>query len=269
MILIGETLNSSAPAILKIMTEGDDGEIVRLMKAQEAAGADYLDLNAAMCPDEGEALRRLTALAVRHTRCGIALDSADPEALIGAARAAGNRPLIFNSVTADERIDAVLPVAAGMGAGIIALPMRGRAPGNAAERATIASEMIGRIIGAGVAADSLYIDCIVEPLSVGDAGPWEALRALRLIKEAHPSVRVTGGISNVSYGLPGRPQVNAAFLAMAIAQELDSAILDVTDPVIQGALLAALALRGEDEYSLNYIRHARALSPYAVLDPPG
>ncbi len=56
---------------------------------------------------------------------------------------------------------------------------------------------------------------------------------------------------------------------MAIAQGLDSAILDVTDPVIQGALLAALALRGEDEYSLNYIRHARALSPYAVLDPPG
>ncbi len=264
MIIIGEKLNSSIPSTLKILKEGNDGAVVRLMKAQEEAGADYLDLNAALLGEEElPVLRRLVALAIEHTGCGIVLDSPNPRVLIGAAEAAGDRPLIFNSVTASERIDEVLPVAAGMRAGIIALPMRYRMPEDAAERAAIAEELIARITGAGVTENNLYIDCIVEALSAGDEKPREALHAMRLIKTAHPAVHVTGGISNVSFGLPGRAQVTAAFLAMAVAQGLDSAILDVTNPPIRTALLAALALRGEDEFSMDYIRHMRALQKKA------
>ena len=260
MIKIGEKLNSSIPSALKMMRDGDDSAIIRLMRAQEDAGADYLDLNAAlMGADELNMLRHLAELAIAHTECGIVLDSPNAQVLLDAADAAKGRKLIFNSVTAVERIDEVLPAAAELKAGVIALPMRHRMPEDAAERASVAEELIARMTAAGIPEDNQYIDCIVEALSAGDDKPRAALDAIRLIKTAHPSVHVTGGISNVSFGLPGRQQLAATFLAMAVAQGLDSAILDITSAPIRAALMAALALNGEDEFSMDYIRYMRGL----------
>jgi 5-methyltetrahydrofolate--homocysteine methyltransferase len=258
MVIIGEKLNSSIPSTLKILKEREDAAVIRLMKAQEDAGADYLDLNAALLgADELDTLRHLAELALEHTGCGIALDSPNAKVLLQAADAAKGRPLIFNSVTACERIDEVLPAAAERKAGVVALPMRRRMPENAAQRVEIAEELIARMTAAGVPEENQYIDCIVEALSAGDEKPRAALDAIRLIKAMHPGVHMIGGISNVSFGLPGRTQVTATFLAMAVAQGLDSAILDITSPPVKVALMAALALNGEDEFSMDYIRFMR------------
>ncbi len=258
MIKIGEKLNSSIPSALKMMRDGDDPAIIRLMKAQEDAGADYLDLNAAlMGGEELITLKHLAELVIHHTSCGIVLDSPNAGVMLQAADAAKGRKLIFNSVTAVERIDAILPTAAELNAGVIALPMRQRMPEDAQKRAEVAEELISRMTDAGIPEENQFIDCIVEALSAGDDKPRAALDAIRLIKHRHPGVHVTGGISNVSFGLPGRQQLAAAFLAMAIAQGLDSAILDVTSAPIQTALMAALALNGEDEFSMDYIRFMR------------
>lgn len=258
MIVIGEKLNSSIPSTLKMLKDGDDGAIIRLMKAQEDAGTDYLDLNAALLgADESRTLRHLTELALEHTNCGIVLDSPNAQVLLDAADAVRGRNLIFNSVTANERIDEVLPAAAEMKAGIIALPMRRRMPKDAAERVEIAEELIARLAAAGVPEEKMFIDCIVEALSAGDEKPRAALEAIRMIRASHPKVHVTGGISNVSFGLPGRVQVAATFLSMAIASGLDSAILDITSPVVKTSMMAALALYGEDEFSMDFIRYMR------------
>ena len=258
MIKIGEKLNSSIPSALKMMQDGDNNAMIRLMRAQEDAGADYLDLNAAlMGADELDMLRHLAELALTHTDCGIVLDSPSAEVLLRAADAVKGRKLIFNSVTAVERINEVLPAAAEMKAGVIALPMRHRMPADAKERAAVAEELIERMTAEGIPEDDQYIDCIVEALSAADEKPRAALDAIRLIKAAHPGVHVTGGISNVSFGLPGRQQLAATFLTMAVAQGLDSAILDVTSAPNQTALITSLALNGEDEFSMDYIRFMR------------
>jgi 5-methyltetrahydrofolate--homocysteine methyltransferase len=258
MVIIGEKLNSSIPSTLKLLKERDDQAVVRLMKAQEDAGADFLDLNAALLGEEElPMLTHLVELALAHTDCGIALDSPNAKVLLRAAEAVKDRPLIFNSVTSCERIDEILPAAASLKAGVVALPMKKRMPEGARERADIADELIARLTGAGVREEDIYIDCIVEALSAGDERPRAALDAVRMIRSAHPKVHLTGGISNVSFGLPGRAQVSAAFLAMAIAEGLDSAILDIASPVIRASLMAALALNGEDEFCMDYIRFTR------------
>ena len=258
MLIIGEKLNSSIPSTLKMLKEKDDQAIIRLMKAQEDAGADYLDLNAALL-GEGElpALTHLAELALEHTDCGIALDSPNAKVLLRAAEAVKGRALILNSVTASERIDEVLPAAAEMRAGVIALPMKARMPEDARERVEIAEELIARMTGAGVREQDIYIDCIVEALSAGDEKPRAALDAIRMIRSAHPLVHLTGGITNVSFGLPGRAHMASIFLAMAIAEGLDSAILDIISPAVKASLMAALALNGEDEYCMDYIRYSR------------
>jgi 5-methyltetrahydrofolate--homocysteine methyltransferase len=177
--------------------------------------------------------------------------------LLGAAEAVKGRALIFNSVTACERIDEVLPAAASMRAGVVALPMMLRMPEDAQERIEIAEGLIGRMTTAGVREEDIYIDCIVEALSAGDEKPRAALDAIHGIRAAHPRVHLTGGISNVSFGLPGRAQVTATFLAMAISKGLDSPILDITSPVVKASLRAAMALNGEDEFCMDYIRFMR------------
>ena len=258
MLIIGEKLNSSIPSTLKMLKERDDQAIIRLMKAQEDAGADFLDLNAALLGEEElPMLKHLVELALTNTHCGIALDSPNAKVLLSAAEAVKGRPLIFNSVTACERIDEILPAAASLHAGVVALPMKKRMPEDARERAEIAEELIARLTGAGVREEDIFIDCIVEALSAGDERPRAALDAIRMIRTAHPKVHLTGGISNVSFGLPGRAQVAATFLAMAIAEGLDSAILDITSPAIKSSLMAALALNGEDEFCMDYIRFTR------------
>ena len=259
MVIIGEKLNSSIPSTLKMLKERDDQAVIRLMKAQEDAGANFLDLNAALLGEEElPMLTHLVELALEHTECGIALDSPSAKVLLSAAEVVKGRPMIFNSVTACERIDEVLPAVVSMQAGVVALPMKKRMPEGARERADIAEELIGRLTGAGVREEDIYIDCIVEALSAGDEKPRAALDAIRMIRSAHPLVHLTGGISNASFGLPGRALVAATFLAMAIAEGLDSAILDITSPAIKASLLAALALSGEDEFCMDYIRYTRA-----------
>jgi 5-methyltetrahydrofolate--homocysteine methyltransferase len=260
MRIIGEKLNSSIPSTLKMLQERDDDSIIRLMQAQQEAGADFLDLNAAlMGADELPSLKRLVALAMEHTECGIVLDSPNAGVLLGAAEAVRGRELIFNSVTACERIDEVLPAAAARGAGMIALPMKKRMPEDARERVEIAEELIERMTAAGLREEDVYIDCIVEALSAGDEKPRAALDAVREIRIRHPKVHLTGGISNVSFGLPARAQVASAFLAMAMAEGLDSPILDITSPQVRASLQAALALNGEDEFCMGYIRFVRQM----------
>ena len=81
------------------------------------------------------------------------------------------------------------------------------------------------------------------------------------MKKALPSVKTTCGLSNISFGLPNRIEINCAFLSAALYAGLDSAILDPSSPRIRAALAAANALSGNDEYCMDYITAMRELQP--------
>ena len=249
MIIIGEKLNSSIPSALEAMKNSED-EIVRLIKLQSDAGADYLDINTALMTDaEYEGMERIAKLVLSESECGIMLDSPSPDVLT---------KLILNSVTSDERIDELAPVAAELGCGIVVMPMSvdEGIPTSADGRLVCAMKAVEKLTSVGVNEENVYVDAICETLATGDTNALTALDTIKLVKEK-TGAKTTCGLSNVSFGLPKRAFINAAFMSMAILCGLDSAIIDPTSKELRKALHSAEAVAGKDEYCMNYLEYVR------------
>ena len=124
MILIGEKLNSSIPSALEALQARDEQAVTELIRRQAQAGADYLDVNTAICGDQ-ELDRMLWALELvqKNCSCGIMIDSTDPAVMAQAAKAVQGRPLIFNSATVTDRFEPVTQLALEYGAGIVGMPI--------------------------------------------------------------------------------------------------------------------------------------------------
>ncbi len=261
MLIIGEKLNSSIPKTLTAMREGDEEALRSLIRAQEAGGAAYLDVNTALLEEEElPALRRLAALIRRESACGLMLDSPNPAVLAAALPEAGDRPVMVNSVSLDARYDALLPRIREAGAAVVCLPLRdGAVPADAAGRVENAVRLADKLTAAGIPADALYIDVLAEAVATAENGAVTALDTIRGVKAALPEVKTVCGLSNISFGLPRRIHLNAAFLSMALAAGLDAAILDPSSQAMRTALLASEALLGRDEFCLSYIAGMRAL----------
>lgn len=257
MIIIGEKLNSSIPSALEAMKSGDEA-VIALIRAQESAGAAYLDINTAMFESrETEVMERVVKLVLENSECGIVLDSPDPEVLKRVSKLCAGRELILNSVTSDERIDELAPVAAELGCGVIALPMSvDGIPDTAEGRLECAKTAIAKLTAAGVAEENIYIDAICETLATLDTNAKTSLDTIRLVKE-NTGAKTTCGLSNVSFGLPKRAFINAAFVSAAIFCGLDSAIVDPTSKELKRAVFAASAVAGQDEYCMEYIGFIR------------
>lgn len=117
--------------------------------------------------------------------------------------------------------------------------------------------LIEKLTAAGIAADNIYVDVLAEALATEEKAAATTLKTIRLIKEKYPEIQTICGLSNISFGLPKRANLNAAFLAMALVSGLDAAILDCSSPRIQDMLYTAEALLGRDEYCMEYIGYCR------------
>lgn len=257
MILIGEKLNSSIPSTFAAM-KGEEEAIISIIKAQESAGAKFLDVNTAMFEDrELEVMERIVRLVIDNSECGIVLDSPDPEVIESASRLCEGRELILNSVTADERVDELAPVAARLGCGVVVLPMDSNGiPESAEGRLECAKTAIEKLKAAGVDEENIYVDAICETLATLDTNAMTSLETIRLIKE-NTNAKTTCGLSNVSFGLPKRSFINAAFVSVAIYNGLDSAIADAANEDLRRAIFASSAVCGKDEYCMEYIGFIR------------
>ena len=132
-------------------------------------------------------------------------------------------------------------------------------PHTAEERVRYAGEIIEKFAQNGISQERIFIDVLVEALAVGDNNAVICLETLRLLKETYPNVKTTGGFSNISFGLPKRMVLNTAFLAMAMYQGLDSAIMDPAPDSMRKAYRAINALLGKDEYCMDYIDEIRGV----------
>lgn len=257
MLVIGEKLNSSIPSAYAAM-QGDDEGIIKLIKLQAEAGASYLDVNTALFEqDETVMMKRIVRLVIDNCDCGIMLDSPNPEVLAEVIGECEGRTVILNSVTADERIDELAPVAAKYGCGVVVLPMdMNGIPETAEGRLECALRAIGKLKETGVAEDNIYVDAICETLATCDTNARVALDTIALIK-SRTAAKTTCGLSNVSFGLPKRAFINGAFLAIAAYNGLDSAIIDPSSKELRKARFSAMAVCGKDEYCMDYISYVR------------
>ena len=220
---------------------------------QERAGADWLDLNADELSADAEVRARAIAwmvVTVEQTAgVPVAIDSSDV-GVLAAGVAASTQPrgrLLLNSASI-ERPD-VLDIAAETGCAVIlAASGQGGMPANADERVANAVRLIELAMARNMAGDLLYVDPLVLPVAVEPEAPMYVLDAARALRaEYGDAIHLTGGLSNVSFGMPQRKLLNDTFIDLAADAGVDSGIID---PVASDLGRVFSADRGSEPYRL-------------------
>ena len=259
MIIIGEKLNGSIPSCGKAVADRDEGYIKDLAKRQADAGCDFIDCCASVGAGEPEALRWMIDLIQSVTDCPISVDSPDVQVIIDAMPHC-NAPGLFNSVSAEgNKIDLAFPVLAKPGNekwSVMALLCDDSGiPKTAAKRIEVFDLIMAKAKEFGIAERRIHVDPLIEMLCAADDGVGISmvLDVMKHIKDTHPNVHISGGISNISFNLPVRRLVNQAFIAIAVSAGMTSAVLDPLSQDLRGVILAAEAMMGLDDYCLEYI----------------
>lgn len=255
MLIIAERINTSRKYISQAIESENVSFIQDEAKAQDRAGADYIDVNAGTFVDEeAERLKWVIEVVQQVTDKPLCIDSPDP-AVIRALTPLANKTPMINSITLEpERLEGILPVVKEFGTKVIGLCQSEDSMAETFEdKIAIAEQLVEQVTGVGIPLEDLYIDPLVYPLSTNPLSAVATLQAIKEIMTRFPGVHTTCGLTNVSYGLPARKVVNRAFLVSAIAHGLDSAILDPTDKELYAALCGALVVNGRDDFCMNYI----------------
>jgi 5-methyltetrahydrofolate corrinoid/iron sulfur protein methyltransferase len=263
MIVIGEKINATRSVVRKIIEQRRADQLVDLAQKQAAAGAAYIDVNVGTGRgtqlDEVEAMQWAVGTLNTAVDKPLCIDSADPVVMEAGLEAMAQRPAMINSIKADTKyLKSVLPLVARFKAPVVALAMDGKGIPKSVEGRIDACRMIATVCrDFEVPIESVFFDPLVLPVSTDARQGKVTLDTLAAIKQTFPGARTTLGLSNISFGLPGRVLVNAAFLQMAIYAGLDAVIMD---PLNEGMMQAARtgdALMGKDRHFRKYSRAFR------------
>jgi len=252
-VLIGERINPTGKKRLAEALRSGDLSVVREEAlAQVAAGADILDVNVgATGVDEEAMLPRAVEMVAKTVNVPLCLDSRKTKALAAALAVCPGRPIV-NSVTGEEAsLEEVLPLVKQYGVPVIGLTLDEKGiPADAEARVEIAHRIVERAEAIGIPREDVIIDCLTLSLGANVKAGLGTLEATRRVK-AELAVNQTQGASNISHGLPNRPVLTGAYLAMAIEAGLTCPTVDVA--LVRLAVLAADLVLGRDNYAMRFI----------------
>jgi 5-methyltetrahydrofolate--homocysteine methyltransferase len=259
--LIGERINPTGRRIFQEqLRAGDLSAIERDVAAQVAGGADVVDVNMGVpLTDEPDLLARAIPMIQGLTDLPICIDSSVVEALEAGLSVYQGRALV-NSVTAeDDRLAQILPLVKKYDAAIIALPNDAdEIPMEADKRLALTAKIVDVATGEyGLDPADIVIDPLAMPIGADTSVVLTTLETMSRIR-AEFGLNMTCGASNVSFGMPDRHTLGAAFLPMAMTAGLTSAIMDTRTPQIVDAVKAADLLLGHDEWGMAWIAAHRA-----------
>jgi 5-methyltetrahydrofolate--homocysteine methyltransferase len=257
--IIGERIN---PTGRKLFAEelrgGDLSRVSADAAAQVQAGADVLDVNAGIpLVDEPELLQAMLRAAQGAVDVPLCIDSSVVEALEAGLAVYEGKALV-NSVTAeDDRLELILPLVARYGAAVIGLANDETGiPATAEERLVHARKIVSAAGDHGIGPQDVLIDPLAMTVGADTEAVTTTLRAISLIAD-ELGVNMCLGASNVSFGLPQRHALNAAFLPIAMAAGLTSAIMSTAEVCVQSVRAADLLL-GHDPWGASWIAAHRA-----------
>lgn len=260
VLIVGELINTSRKLVKEAVENRNDSYIRLLAKAQEAAGAAYIDVNCGnMVKNECEIMAWLVKCIQEEVNIPLCIDSPSAEALeTGLSIAKNGRPMI-NSISAEkERYESVLPLIQKYNAKAVVLCMDSKGmPDTSEDRMTVVRELYPRLINAGIAPEDLYFDPLVKPISSVTSAGAEVLETIRQIRQEFPAVHFMCGLSNISFGLPNRYLLNRLFVVETMTLGMDGYVLDPTNNKMMGTIAAATALLGKDKYCKGYIKAHR------------
>ncbi|MEO5668601.1 MAG: homocysteine S-methyltransferase family protein [Bdellovibrionota bacterium] len=252
-VAIGEKMNPSGRRKLsEALKKGDLQPLLADAEAQVQAGARLLDLNVGVPLVDEAALMREAVVAVQNKYpVPLMLDSANTFALDAGASVYYGRPLLNSLNAEDEKLIEAIPIMKKHGAAVVCMCTGVDVPVDAHERFKN-GEKIAKLLFEkhGFREEDVVFDCLGLVVSAMQEGSKQTLKTIALIKEYFPRSATTLGLSNVSFGLPNRSFVHNAFLAAAVQNGLDSAIMSVTDPMGK-ALAAAATMFGPKQNSIH------------------
>jgi cobalamin-dependent methionine synthase I len=255
MIIVGEQINTSRRSIAEAVERRDASYIVKIAREQAEAGADYIDVNAGtFLEQETECLCWLVETVQGELDVPLCLDSPDPRALAEAMKCHRGEPII-NSISLEaERFQAILPIVTSQPCQVVALCMAETSmPTTVEDRVQVGADLINRLTDAGIPLEKIYVDPLIQPISVDTGMGVAALGAIAGIMNDFPGVNTICGLSNISFGLPARRLINRNFLSLCLSHGLSAVILDPTDKQLMATLMAVEMLLNRDEYCDGFI----------------
>lgn len=255
VVIIGESINPTRrKKLVSTLQEGNFGFVLELAESQIKAGADVLDVNVGFPGVEDEKLLPETVKVLQeHFDVPLCLDSPNPRAIEAALKVAAGKCLI-NSVNGEEKsLSALLPLAREYGAAIIGLCMDDDGITHDPEkRLSIAEKIIERAVRSGISAE----DVIIDPLAMAvSADPNACLVTLETIRLVHTKLghNITQGASNISFGLPDRESLNAAFMSLSIYNGLTCPIANPEK--VTAAVRATDLILGRDDFAVRFVEY--------------
>jgi 5-methyltetrahydrofolate--homocysteine methyltransferase len=259
-VIIGERLNPTGRKLFQEKLRADDLSTINIDVAdQVAGGCDMLDVNMGVpLTDEPDLLARAIKLVQSLTDLPICIDSSVIEALDAGLAVYEGKALVNSMTGEDDRMDAILPLVKKYDAAILALPNDEiEIPMLAKDRMVIVEKIVRRVEKEGISLENLLIDPLAMPVGADPENVKNTLETIYLVKEKY-GLNMSIGASNVSFGLPNRHALNAAFMPMAMSMGLTSAIMDGRTPEVVQAVRAADLLLGLDQWGANWITNFRA-----------
>ena len=258
--VIGERINTSRKNVQNAVASRDADYIIDDVKKQQEAGATYIDVNAgARIGHEMEDMKWLLDTIQPVVTVPLTLDSPDPAVLEMAFGMVENTPMINSISLEKDRFEAMIPFLNGKDCKIIALCMDDSGmPGSSDDIIGRADTLVNELNKIGIATGSIYLDPLVQPISTDSNKGVMVLDAVRGIKAKYPDVHITGGLSNISYGLPQRHIINRTFITLMMDAGMDSAIIDPLDAKIMAGIKTADMLLGNDAFCGNFLKGVRA-----------
>jgi 5-methyltetrahydrofolate--homocysteine methyltransferase len=258
-MIVGERINpTNRKELIAKLKVGEFAMLEGEAKKQVQNGADILDINVGVPGiDEKHAMLEALRIVQDAVEVPVWIDTSNPEVLAAGLKAVRGRPGINSTTGEEKRMDIVVPLAAEYGAALVGLCIDDAGiPQTAEKRVEIARRIIDKAEKHGLDRKNIIIDCVALACSTGESGAKATLDTIRICTE-ELGVNTTVGLSNVSFGLPDRPVLNAAFMLMCAGQGMTCFIGNPNDPHMQVALKSSKLFWGEDKYAMGYLTYYR------------
>ena len=254
-VLIGERINPTGKKRLKqVLREQDMDYLLREGVAQQEAGADILDVNVGLPEiDETKMMIRAVTELQGIIDLPLQIDTSSPEVMEAALRIYNGKALVNSVNGKEESMRSIFPLVKKYGGAVIALTLdENGIPETAEGRFAIAEKIVGTAAEYGIEKKDIIVDPLAMTISAGQENAAVTLAALRLLREKL-GVHTSLGVSNISFGLPQRDNINAAFFVMALQNGLSAAIMNPNSQAMRSACASFCALSGADDRCMDYI----------------
>ena len=256
MIFIGERINTGFKDIKQAVMDKDPAPLQEWAKKQAEAGATFLDVNLGAVSADPADMCWMIETVQDAVETPVCIDTNKPNILAEAIKVARPGALINSTTAADEKLDAMMPVAAEHNASIIGLVMdEAGTPKNVDNRVENAGKILAKAMELGMSPDRVFLDPIVMPLKYTQDQSKNILEAVRqFLLFSDPPPNIVCGLSNISNGTKHKELINRTFLVMAINNGMSAAICDVLDTDLVNAAKTAELMMNKEIYADSYVK---------------